>query len=359
VKKSFNIVPITQWFNGEIPLPIIIAGPCSVENHNQVYHTAQALKNDSRIRIFRAGVWKPRTSPNDFEGMGEPAFEWLQEIKRDFGLKLAVEVMSPSHVELCLKNNIDVLWLGTRTVSNPYSVQQIASALKGTHTIVLIKNPMNPDLKLWLGAIERINKSGIKKIAAVHRGFYPFEYTHLRNIPKWELVIDLKTQYPEIPIIADPSHIAGNTKYIYKIAQKALDLCYDGLMLETHINPSEALSDAQQQLSPAKLIQLLDKLNFCNAKNEIEHLELIRLREKIDSIDNQLIELLSQRMEVVRQMAQYKKDHQISILQLKRWREIIESRLQKADELGLNKEFIKLMLEAIHLEAIRIQSENK
>lgn len=357
MKKSFNILPPTQWFETNIPLPIIIAGPCSAENHEQIYQTAQALKNDPRIHFYRAGIWKPRTNPNDFEGIGELAFEWLQEIKKKFGLKLAVEVMSPQHVELCLKNNIDLLWLGTRTVSNPYSVQQIASALKGADTIVLIKNPMNPDLKLWLGAIERINKSGIRKIAAVHRGFYPFEYTYLRNIPKWELIIDLKTQHSEIPIIADPSHIAGNTKYITQIAQKALDLCYDGLMIEVHINPSKALSDAQQQLTPTKLFQLLNNLNFCNPKNEIEHIELIRLREKIDSIDNQLIELLSQRMEVVRQMAHYKKSHNISILQLKRWREIIESRILKAEELKLNKEFIKLMLEAIHLEAIRIQSE--
>lgn len=338
-------------------MPLIIAGPCSAESFEQTYETAKLISTNDKISIFRAGVWKPRTQPGDFEGIGSEALTWLQKIKKDFNLSPAVEVLSPQHVELCLKHDIDVLWLGTRTVSNPYSVQQIASALKGTKTIVLVKNPMNPDLKLWLGAIERILKSGIKQMAAIHRGFYPYEYTHLRNIPKWELVIDLKTLHPEIPIICDPSHIAGNTKFIKNIAQKAIDLCYDGLMIETHINPQTALSDAQQQLTPNTLHKLLNTLTYCKEQTEIEHIDLIRLREKIDSIDIQLIELLSQRMEVVRQMAEYKKHHHIPILQLKRWKEIIDTRTKKAEELQLNEDFVKLLLEAIHLEAIRIQSE--
>jgi len=357
VKKSYSILPISEWGIKINHLPLIIAGPCSAESFEQTYETAKLLSTQRKISIFRAGAWKPRTQPDDFEGIGHEALKWLQIIKKDFNLSCAVEVLSPQQVELCLKHNIDVLWLGTRTVSNPYSVQQIANALKGAHTIVLIKNPMNPDLKLWLGAIERIYKSGIKKMAAVHRGFYPFEYTHLRNLPKWELVIDLRTLHPEIPVICDPSHIAGNTKYVAKIAQKALDLCYDGLMIESHINPAVALSDAQQQLTPLKLNKLLNNLSFCQKQADIEHLELLRLREKIDSIDNQLIELLSQRMEVVRQMALYKKKNSIPILQLKRWKEIMDSRLKKAEDLNLNHDFVKLLLEAIHLEAIRVQSE--
>ncbi|GAB4459473.1 MAG: bifunctional 3-deoxy-7-phosphoheptulonate synthase/chorismate mutase type II [Bacteroidales bacterium] len=359
MKKSYSILPISEWGIKINHLPLIIAGPCSAESFEQTYKTAKLLSAEKKISVFRAGAWKPRTQPNDFEGIGKDALKWLQIVKKDFKLSCAVEVLSPQQVELCLKHDIDVLWLGTRTVSNPYSVQQIANALKGTHTIVLIKNPMNPDLKLWLGAIERIYKSGIKKMAAVHRGFYPFEYTHLRNLPKWELVIDLRTLHPEIPVICDPSHIAGHTKYVGKIAQKALDLCYDGLMIESHINPTVALSDAQQQLTPQKLNKLLNNLTYCHKQGDIEHLELIRLREKVDSIDNQLIELLSQRMEVVRQMAHYKKNNNIPILQLKRWKEIIDTRLKKAEELNLNDDFIKLLLEAIHLEAIRVQSEEK
>ncbi len=357
MKKSFSILPISDWGIKINHYPLIIAGPCSAESFEQTYETAKLLSTNNKISIFRAGAWKPRTQPDDFEGIGPEALKWLQIIKKDFKLSSAVEVLSPQHVELCLKHEIDVLWLGTRTVSNPYSVQQIASALKGTKAIVLVKNPMNPDLKLWLGAMERINKSGIKKIAAVHRGFYPFEYTQLRNLPKWELVIDLRTLHPEIPVICDPSHIAGNTKYVGQIAQKALDLCYDGLMIESHINPEVALSDARQQLTPLKLHKLLNSLSYCQKQAEMEHLELLRLREKIDSIDIQLIELMGQRMDVVRQMAQYKKHHNIPILQLKRWKEIIDSRTKKAEELRLNEDFVKLLLEAIHLEAIRVQSE--
>ena len=357
MKKSYNINKINEWFDKDLPFPIIIAGPCSAESFEQVYKTAQELSNDSRIKIFRAGIWKARTNPSDFKGIGEIAFEWLKVVKNDFKLKLATEVMSPKHVELTLKHGIDILWLGTRTVSNPYSVQEIADALKGVNIPVLIKNPMNPDLRLWFGAVERMYKAGIKKIGLVHRGFFPFEYTPLRNIPKWELIIDIRLNYPKIPIIVDPSHMAGNTKYIKELTQKAMDLCYDGIMIETHIKPQNALSDANQQLHPKKLIKILNEINYCQQNKSEQYLELYRLREKIDSIDFQLLELLSQRMNVVRQMAKYKKNNNIPILQIQRWREIISTRFIRAEQLGLNKDFIKNLLDAIHLEAIRIQSE--
>ncbi len=359
MKKFANLKSIEQWFNEPTSLPLIIAGPCSVESYEQVIQTAEKLSNIPQVKIFRAGVWKPRTNPNDFEGVGNIAIEWLSEIKQKFNLSIAVEVLSPKHVEICLSKNIDILWLGTRTVSNPFSVQQIADALKGTDAIVLVKNPLNPDLKLWIGAIERIYKSGITKLAAVHRGFYPFEPTNLRNIPKWEITIDLRTQFSNLPIICDPSHIAGHTRYISMIAQKAMDLCYDGLMIESHINPKEALSDSKQQLTPSELLLLLKRLIICNNKNVGEQIELLKLREKIDSIDMQLLELLHYRMEIVKELSTLKKQHQLPILQLERWREIIHSRLKKAKELNMNTDFIKALLEIIHLEAIRIQSEKE
>jgi chorismate mutase len=355
--KFSSILPITKWFDEQVYFPLIIAGPCSVESYEQIIKTAEAISEIPQVSIFRAGVWKPRTSPNDFSGKGEEALDWLKEIQSRYKLNVAVEVLSAKHVELCLNKKINIIWLGTRTVSNPYSVQEIADALKGTETIVLIKNPINPDIRLWLGAIERIYKSGIRKIAAVHRGFYPFEPTQFRNIPKWELIIELKTRFPKLPIFCDPSHIAGDAKFIFEISQKALDLCYDGLMIETHINPKEALSDKQQQITPNNLKKILLNLTICSNKDNKEHLELIKLREQVDSIDMQLLELLSYRMKIIKQMAKYKKHNNLSVLQLKRWKEILESRLNKAKQLGMNQQFIKSLLDVIHIEAIRIQSE--
>lgn len=357
--KLSSILPINQWFEKPTYTPLIIAGPCSVESYNQVCQTAEAISKINKVSIFRAGVWKPRTNPNDFAGVGKIALDWLNEIQERYQIKVAVEVLSAKHVEWCLNKNINVFWLGTRTVSNPYSVQEIADAINALNAIVLVKNPINPDIKLWLGAIERLYKNGIKKIAAVHRGFYPFEPTQLRNIPKWELIIELKTRFPNLPIICDPSHIAGNSKYVFEIAQKAMDLCFDGLMIETHIRPKEALSDHQQQITPQLLKKIIEKLIICNNKEQSEHLELIKLREQIDSIDMQLLELLSYRMKIVKQMAEHKKHHNISVLQIKRWKEIIESRISKAEQLEMNTQFIKSLLEIIHLEAIRIQSETK
>ncbi len=358
MKKKFSITPIDKWFDNKGKRPLIIAGPCSAESFEQVYQTAKELSDIPQVTVFRAGVWKPRTNPDDYKGAGKKALSWLQQIKKDFNLYTAVEVLSPAHVEACLSHDIDILWLGARTVSNPYSVQLLAESLKGTNAIVLVKNPLNPDIKLWLGAIERINNSGIHNIAAVHRGFFPFESTKLRNIPKWELVIDLRTLHPEIPVICDPSHIAGNTKYISAIAQKAMDLCYDGLMIESHIHPSEALSDAQQQVTPATLKKIIHTLSYnYNVINDIEHLELLKLREQVDSIDSQLIELLSFRMNIVKQMAEYKQQHKIPILQLRRWHEIMTSRIKQAENLQLNTSFVKSLLEIIHLEALRILSD--
>ncbi len=355
--KLSSILPISQWFEKPVYSPLIIAGPCSVESYEQAIKTAQAVSKIQQVSVFRAGVWKPRTNPNDFAGVGEIALAWLREIQDFLKINVAVEVLSAKHVELCLNNSINIIWLGTRTVSNPFSVQEIAEALKGTKAIVLVKNPLNPDIKLWLGAIERIYKNGIKKIAAIHRGFYPFEQSQYRNIPKWELIIELKTHFSNLPIICDPSHIAGNTKYVFEVSQKALNLCYDGLMIETHIKPKESLSDSQQQITPAQLKKFLTNLTICTNKELNEHLELIKLREQVDSIDMQMLELLNYRMKLVEKMARYKKHHKISILQLKRWKEIIDSRQNRAKQLNMNLSFIKSLLEIIHMEAIRIQSD--
>ncbi|MCX7863011.1 MAG: bifunctional 3-deoxy-7-phosphoheptulonate synthase/chorismate mutase type II [Bacteroidales bacterium] len=355
--KKYNIIPIREWFSPTVTPPLIIAGPCSAESYAQIRDTAFAISKISKVNIFRSGVWKPRTKPKNFEGAGNVALDWLLDVKKEFNLKTAVEVLSPIHVELCLKKEVDILWIGTRTTSNPYSVQEIAQALKGTNTIVLVKNPINPDINLWIGAVERLLNVGIQKIALIHRGFYPFEPTKFRNIPKWELIIDLKTQHSYFPVICDPSHIAGNTRYILPIAQKAMDLCYDGLMIETHIKPNEALSDNNQQLTPVQLKNLLDKISYCGNNDTVKHLELIKLREKVDSVDMQLLELLHYRMEIIKEMSAYKKHHQLPILQLQRWKQIVSSRLRKAKELNMNPNFIKSLLEIIHMEALRIQSE--
>lgn len=360
MKKRYSILSIQEWGLSTTNIkPLIIAGPCSAESYEQLYNTVEGLVKIPQVSIIRVGIWKPRTLPEQFEGAGNVAIEWIKEIRNIFNIPIAVEVLKPEHIDICLKNDINIIWLGTRTVSNPYSVQEIANALKKTSFTVLIKNPMTPDLKLWLGAFERIYNAGIQKIALIHRGFYPYEYTTLRNIPKWEIVIDLRMLHPEIPIICDPSHIAGKKDLVSGIAQKAMDLCYDGLMIESHCCPEKALSDKQQQLTPLELQHLIHSLILCNTESDKEHIELVRLREKIDSIDYQLLELLAQRMNVVRQMAEYKRKHNISALQLKRWKEIINTRLQRAKDLNMNLNFVKQMLEIIHIEALKIQENEK
>jgi len=354
-----NILPINQWFKESISSPLIIAGPCSAESENQVISTAEAISQIPGVSIFRAGIWKPRTRPGNFEGAGNKALKWLQKVQQQTKLKVAVEVATPEHVKLCIDAGVDILWIGARTTSNPFSVQQIAEALQNCKIPVLIKNPINPDIDLWIGAIERVTQSGINKIAAVHRGFFPFEKTVLRNIPKWEIAIELMTRYPNLPVLCDPSHISGHTNYIKEISQKALDLTFEGLMIESHISPNDALSDKMQQLTPKSLGKMLKSLHFRQANtNNIEIIDKIEIfRSKIDSLDFQLLELLLQRMKVVEEIGVYKSHNNISILQLRRWIEIINTRIEYGVKLGLNNDFIKQLLQLIHDESIRKQTE--
>lgn len=341
--------------------PILIAGPCSAETEQQVVKTALGISKCEKVSVFRAGIWKPRTKPGTFEGVGIKALPWLEKVKKQTNLLIAVEVALSEHAKICLANRhiVDIIWLGARTTVNPFSVQAIANELEGSDFPVMVKNPINPDVELWAGAIERLLKVGVNQIAAIHRGFYPFEETYLRNIPKWELAIELKTRYPNIPIINDPSHISGNTEFIQEISQKALNLNFNGLMIETHINPKEALSDAKQQLTPEQLILLLKELKFRNqTSNNSEFLSLIeQYREQIDSIDYQLLELLSKRMKIIEDIGKYKLNNNVTVFQLRRWIKIIETRKEFGNSIGLDTDFVKKILQIVHRESIKQQTE--
>ncbi|MEI6766025.1 MAG: chorismate mutase [Bacteroidota bacterium] len=358
MKKEAEITQPEDWFSG-IKRPLIISGPCSAESEDQVMKTAVGLAGTGRVHIFRAGIWKPRTTPRAFKGVGSIGLDWLVKVKQQTGLHVATEVATPQHVEECLKCGIDVLWIGARTVSNPFSVQELAEALKGTDIPVLVKNPVNPDLGLWIGAFERLTRACVTKIAAIHRGFYPFERSPLRNIPKWEVPVELKSLWPDLPIICDPSHIAGSREAIAGISQKALDLNMDGLMIESHIHPEAALSDAQQQLNPTELDFLLKTLTFrtvaIDNKEFLNSLE--QLRNQIDSIDSQIIELLGQRMEIVDRIGMFKKENNITILQIKRWNAIVAALTAQAEHNNLPIEFVRNFLQLIHQESIRRQTE--
>ncbi|MCK4661855.1 MAG: bifunctional 3-deoxy-7-phosphoheptulonate synthase/chorismate mutase type II [Bacteroidales bacterium] len=354
-----NIIPINEWFSQFKSQSIIISGPCSAESEEQILSTAKEIDKIGKVTIFRAGIWKPRTRPESFEGIGEKGLIWLKRVKEETKLLTITEVATPEHIELCLKNNIDLLWIGARTTSNPFSVQELANALKGVDIPVMVKNPVNPDINLWTGALERISMAGIKKIAAIHRGFFPFEQTPLRNIPKWEIPIELKRKFNNIPVICDPSHISGTTVFIEEIAQRALDLNMDGLMIESHIDPKNALSDTNQQLTPAELDNLLNKLIFrkasSNNKEFVNTLE--QYRNQIDSIDAQMLELFAQRMAVIEKIGEYKKKNNVTIFQLKRWENIFSTRNKLGKKLGLSDDFVKKLLQIIHKESIQKQTE--
>ena len=355
--SSLNIIPIESWLSSE-KQPLIIAGPCSAETELQVMETAIALANIPYVKVFRAGIWKPRTRPKLFEGVGNIGLQWLKRVKAETGLLTTVEVATPEHVEECLKNNIDILWIGARTAVNPFSVQEIADSLKGVDIPIIIKNPVNPDVQLWLGVIERFYQAGINKIIAVHRGFYDFEKSPYRNAPIWEIPIELKRLCPEIPIFCDPSHIAGRTSLLADISQKALDLEMSGLMIETHCNPSKALTDAKQQITPPQLIELIENLVLRKSTGNIEFQnKLEELRSEIDCIDKDLINILSKRMGVVEEIAKYKKENDITILQIKRWTNIINNRLKEAETKGLNQEFLLKLLQLVHKYSIQLQNE--
>ena len=339
--------------------PILVCGPCSAESEEQMLSTAQGIVNHFPDAIFRAGIWKPRTRPNSFEGVGSVGLKWLKEVKVRTGLTTATEVANALHVEECLKAGVDMLWIGARTTVNPFYVQEIADALKGIDIPVFVKNPIHPDLQLWIGALERLNRSGITRLAAVHRGFHTYDTTPFRNAPKWDMVIELKSSFPQLPIICDCSHICGNTEMIPYVAQKAMDLDLNGLMLETHVNPAEALSDAKQQVTPYQLYEIISALQIRSTYSENEEFrnQLTQLREKINLADDELLQLLAHRMNMVGQIATYKRDNKVTILQVERWKEILKNRMDNGEKLGLSIEFIKQMYLLMHDESIRIQAE--
>lgn len=339
--------------------PLIIAGPCSAETEEQVLSTARQIAKHKRASIFRAGIWKPRTRPGQFEGIGSIGLEWLKKVKAETGLPTAVEVANVKHVYEALRMGIDFLWIGARTTVNPFSVQEIADALKGVNVPVLVKNPVNADLDLWIGAIERIQKAGITKIGAIHRGFSSADKSQYRNKPMWELPIELKRRMPEIPMICDPSHICGNRELLFNVSQNAIDLDYEGLMIETHCDPSVALSDAKQQVTPDELDQILDKIvvRLSNVEDRKFLSSLEDFRDRIDELDHKLITLLASRMEIARSIGEYKKKNGVTILQNSRWSEIVANRTKQGTDKQLTGEFVMKIFESIHQESIHHQKQ--
>jgi chorismate mutase len=338
--------------------PLVISGPCSAESVEQVLATARELAKMG-IGVFRAGIWKPRTRPNSFEGMGSAALPWLQKVKAETGMLIATEVANVWHVKECLHHGIDVLWIGARTSANPFTMQEIADSLRGLDIIVFVKNPVNPDIELWIGAFERLNKAGITKLAAIHRGFSVYGQSDFRNPPQWEIPIELKRRIPDLPIITDPSHICGKRELLFGVAQKAMDLDFDGLFIESHISPEVALSDKEQQITPAELKNLLCRLIVRNpdpkGAEQIENLE--GLRRQIDQWDDELLRTLGNRMKISEKIGSYKKEQNITILQPNRWNEILEDRLAKGLKLGLSEEFIIKLFKDIHQESINFQTK--
>lgn len=354
-----NIVPIENWFDDFEKGPLYIAGPCSAESEKQLMVIASALSVDLSPAVFRAGIWKPRTRPGSFSGVGQKGLKWLTNVKQEFGFRIAVEAASARHVEQCIEAGIDMLWIGARSVSNPFSVDEIARSLQGVDMPVFIKNPLNPDIDLWIGAIERIYGAGIRKIAAIHRGFSPFERTLYRNMPKWEIPIELRRRINNIPLLCDPSHISGDSSLVYELSQKAMDLNMDGLMVEVHSDPSRALSDCNQQITPIQYMELIDRLVIRKPGFDdpgfLDDLE--ELRNQVDSIDHQFVELLSDRMRIIERIAEYKFINNVSVLQMDRWLEILKTRIEHGNRVGLDTRFMEQLLKHLHQESIRRQTD--
>lgn len=338
--------------------PLVIAGPCSAETEEQVLKIAHELK-DSDVSVFRAGIWKPRTRPGGFEGVGAIGLKWLQRAKAETGLLLAVEVANANHVQLALEHDVDVLWIGARTTVNPFAVQEIADALKNTDKIVLVKNPVNPDLSLWLGGVERLYNANIKNLGVIHRGFSTYEKTKYRNNPEWQLPIELQSKFPDLPLICDPSHITGKRDMIQEVSQQALDLNYDGLIIETHVDPENAWSDAAQQVTPTVLKQIFKDLRIRKITDEADdyNQRLEGLRTQIDEIDSKLLNILGKRMKIADSIGALKKERNVAVLQNKRWNEILGKMVLEGEEKGLSEEFILKMFKAIHQESIAHQEK--
>jgi chorismate mutase len=360
MKLNLKIQPLSTWLKPKNEhVPLVIAGPCSAETEDQLLATAHLLAKTGKISALRAGIWKPRTRPGEFEGIGSIGLQWLKRAKEETGLPTAVEVANAKHVEEALAAGVDILWVGARSTANPFTVQEIADALAGVDVPVMVKNPVNPDLSLWCGALERINNAGIQKIAAIHRGFSSYEKTSFRNEPMWELAIQLKTLCPELPVINDPSHICGNRDLIPYISQKALDLDMQGLMIESHLDPSIAWTDAKQQLTPAALADTISHLTLRHVKPQSAALsdKLVEFRHMIDKLDDQIIQKVSERMAVVEKIGEYKRDNDVTILQVNRWDEIMHKRTAFARALKLDVNFTSKLLELFHSESIRKQTE--
>lgn len=353
-----NITPLEQWLP-DLKSPLVIAGPCSAESEEQVLQTAKKLEQEPAVQLFRAGIWKPRTRPNTFEGVGEKGLPWLQKVKETTRFRVTTEVATAKHVEQALAHGIDVLWVGARTSANPFSVQEIADALQGVDIPVMVKNPINADLALWIGALERIANAGITKLAAIHRGFSTFEKSDYRNQPMWKLPIELKRLYPELPLVCDPSHIAGTRELILKVSQKAMDVGMHGLMVETHIDPSVALSDAKQQVTPEALHKILNELDLrqAYANNPNFEQELSELRAKIDRVDRDIMEALSHRMEVVEKIGNAKIRNNVTAFQVKRMDEIMHRQIEVGQSLGLRPEYIQDIYATIHEESVKKQTD--
>ena len=334
--------------------PMIIAGPCSAETEEQVLQTALELASKG-IKIFRAGVWKPRTKPGGFEGKGEEALPWMQQVKAETGMLIGTEVATPKHVEAALNAGMDILWIGARTSANPFAVQELADSLKGVDVPVFVKNPVNPDIELWVGALERINGAGITRLVAIHRGFSSIDQKLYRNAPMWHLPIELHRRYPNLPIICDPSHIGGRRDLIAPLCQQAMDMGFEGLMIESHCNPDCAWSDAKQQVLPDVLNFILDRLVIRNTKEATESLNT--LRQQIDELDNNLMELLTKRMRISREIADYKKQHNMAVVQTARYSEILDKRGAQGVLCGMDADFVKNIYEHIHEESVRQQME--
>lgn len=334
--------------------PFVIAGPCSAETEEQVMTTARLLAQKG-CHMFRAGVWKPRTKPGGFEGNGEPALKWMAEAKKETGMMMCTEVATPDHVELAMKYGIDLMWIGARTSANPFAMQEIADAMKGIEIPVLVKNPVNPDLELWIGALERINLAGVKKLGAIHRGFSSYDKKIYRNLPMWQIPIELRRRIPNLPIVCDPSHIGGRRELIAPLCQQAMDLGADGLIVESHCNPDCAWSDAKQQVTPDVLDYILTLLQVRDETTTTENIQM--LRKQIDEQDDKLLDLLSQRFRVCREIGQYKKEHNMTVLQTGRYNEILDKRGAQGALCGMSEQFVKTVFEAIHEESVRQQLE--
>lgn len=354
-----NKKELRTWLDDfQLNHPLVIAGPCSAETEEQVLKIAHELKN-SDVSIFRAGIWKPRTRPGGFEGVGEIGLKWLQKAKAETGLLMATEVATAAHVKLALEHDIDVLWIGARTTVNPFAVQEIADALQGTDKIVLLKNPVNPDLSLWIGGLERLYNANIKKLGVIHRGFSTYEKTKYRNNPEWQIAIDLQNRFPDLPLICDPSHITGKRDMIQEVSQQALDLNYDGLIIETHIDPDNAWSDAAQQVTPATLKQMFINLRVRKVSDDESEYnqKMAKLRMQIDEFDGKLLEILGNRMKVADKIGLLKKEKNVAILQNQRWNEILGKMILEGEEKGLSNEFVMQLFKAIHQESITHQEK--